>query len=101
MLNVIIVVLTFLVSMMVSIMIMRNRGSRWSGMLAAIAINVLVLVIAYVQLYNHDEKSRRFGIDYEKRYTLLLSIPILTYMNFSWLSISSRRKMINQKNREA
>ena len=70
---------------------MRNRKSKWQGMLLAIVINVLILGLAYWFLYNLDEESRLFGIDFNSRYTLIASIPVITWINFIILSYDRKR----------
>lgn len=70
---------------------MRNRKSKWQGMLLAIVINVLILGLAYWFLYNLDEESRLFGIDFHSRYTLIASIPVITWINFIILSYDRKR----------
>lgn len=70
---------------------MRNRKSKRQGMLLVFVINALILGLAYWFLYNLDQESRLFGIDFHSRYTLVVSIPVITWINFIILSFDRKR----------
>jgi hypothetical protein len=90
-LNFIFIAFSLIASTILSILIMRNRKSKWLGMLSAFVINMLILGSAYWFLYNIDEESRLFGIDFHSRYTLVMSIPVITLINVIILSLDRKR----------
>lgn len=72
---------------------MRKTKSKWLGMLSAFVINVIMLGLSYWFLYNLDEESKLFGIDFHSRYTLVGSIPVITWINFIILSFDRKREV--------
>ncbi len=88
----IIIAISFIVSTVLSIFIMRNRKSKWLGMLSAFVINTIILGLAFWFLYNLNEESKLFGIDFYSRYVLVISILIITWINFIILSFNRKGK---------
>ncbi len=93
MLNFTVIVFSFIVSTALSMKIMRNKKHKWLGMLSAFVINAIILGMGYSFLYNLDEESRLFGIDFHERYILVISIPVITWINFIIISIVRKREI--------
>ncbi len=92
MLNFIVIVFSFIMSTALSIMIMRNKKYKWLGMLSAFVINAIILGMVSWFLYHLDEESGLFGIDFHDRYILVMSIPVITWINFIIISIVRKRE---------
>ncbi|MBB6637446.1 hypothetical protein [Cohnella thailandensis] len=81
---------SFLISTILSVRIERESKSKWLGMLTAFCSNAFILTSAW-KLYGLDDETRMFGIDFQGRNALLLSIPILTWLLFMLLSYIRKR----------
>lgn len=74
-------------STILSVSVMRNKKRKWLSLLSAFIINVIILGVAYWFLIDIDEESRLFGIDFHKRYYLLIAIPFITCVNYFIVSV--------------
>jgi hypothetical protein len=90
-LNFVIIAISFIVSTILSLFIMRNKKSRWLAGLSAFVINTTILGLTYWFMYNLNEESRLFGIDFHNRYVLVVFIPLLTWINLIILSFKGIR----------
>ncbi len=91
--NFVIIMFSLLVSTILSVLILRNRNNKWLGMLSAFFINTLILVIATWVLHSLDDEARLFGFGHSGRYVLVISIPIITWINFLILSFVRNREV--------
>ncbi|WP_042163392.1 hypothetical protein [Paenibacillus gorillae] len=89
--NLIIIIFSLIVSTALSVFIMRNRKSKWLGMLSTFVINMIMLGGAYGLFYNFDEEFRLFGTDTHARYILVMCIPVMTWINFMIISVVRNR----------
>jgi len=80
--NIMIIFLSFIVSTILSVVVMRNKKSRWVAVSLALMINVIILGAAYWLFFNADKESQLFGIDFHDRYFLLVFIPVNSYLNY-------------------
>lgn len=86
--NFVIIAISFIVSMIVSLFIMKNRKSRWLAVLSAFVMNTTILGLTYWFKYNLNEEARLFGIDFHNRYVLVAFIPLLTWINYIIISFN-------------
>ncbi|WP_080848104.1 hypothetical protein [Cytobacillus gottheilii] len=80
---------SFIVSTIVSVLILKNTKSKWKSRLSAFIINTFILAAATWILYISDEEAIMFGFVH---YVLVLSIPIITWINFIILEVIKYRK---------
>lgn len=89
--NYAIIVCTFLLSAYVSIRVMKSTRDQWLGMAAALGINSVILGTSAWLLLRTDEQMRVFGIDHASRYTLIIALPVITWIHFLMLSYVRNR----------
>lgn len=82
---------SFIVSTICSILILKNRRHKWLSISSAFLINLLILSTAIYFLFILDEESRVFGADFNNRYMLLISIPLITWLNYIILLFENSR----------
>lgn len=81
-LNYLIMALSLLVSTMISVVILKKKKNNLLSMLAALCLNMLILVGAMWISYSLDEEAQVFGLVNSGQYTLIFAIPIITWINF-------------------
>jgi len=91
-LNIIVILCSFIVSTIISVVVMRNKQRKWLALLAALMVNVILLGTAYWLLYSVDRESQLFGIDFQDRYLLVAFIPVVTILNYIILSFDIKLK---------
>ncbi|GMK41191.1 hypothetical protein PCCS19_42470 [Paenibacillus sp. CCS19] len=95
--NNVIIVCTFLLTAYVSIRVMKSTRDQWLGMAAALGLNSVILGMSAWLLLRTDEQVRLFGIDHANRYTLIIALPVMTWVHFLMLSYA-RKRMGRHKN---
>lgn len=90
--NITVMISSLIVSTIISVVVMRKKSKKWLALLAALMINVILLGTAYGILYNTDQESQLFGIDFQARYQLVVSIPLITYLNYIIFSFAIKLK---------
>lgn len=81
--NIFIISFSFLVSLIVSNLILKHRKyNRWIALLSAFCTNTVILSLATWTFHLVNEEYRIFGIDFHHRNSLVLSIPIVTWINY-------------------
>jgi membrane-bound acyltransferase YfiQ involved in biofilm formation len=79
---------SFIVSAIVSVLILRNKNNKLLSTLSAFILNSVILVGAAWGLYITDEEARMFGFVH---YDLVFSIPIITWVNWLLLAYYNRK----------
>ena len=87
-LNFVIMSFSFIVSAIVSVLILRNKNNKLLGTLSAFIVNSLILVGAAWGLYIADEEAKMFGFVH---YDLVFSVPIITWINWLLLTYYNRK----------
>ncbi len=86
--NFVIMSFSFIVSAIVSILILINKNNKLFSTLSAFILNSLILVGATWSLYITDEEAKLFGFVH---YDLVFSIPIITWVNLLLLTCYNRK----------
>ena len=87
----IIMLISFFVSTVVSVLTLKKNNKRWFALLTALSLNTLVLVGATWILYRINDESKVFGIGQTNLYELIFSIPIISYINLFILQFMRSR----------
>ncbi len=60
------------------------------SMLSAFCLNTLMLIIATLGLYSINDEARAIGFGHSGLYMLIVTIPIVTWINFIILQFVKR-----------
>ncbi|KAB2331391.1 hypothetical protein [Bacillus mesophilum] len=82
---------SFIVSTIVSVLILKNTKSKWKSRLSAFIINTFILATSTWLLYITDEEAKMFGYVHV---VLVVAIPIISWINFIILEVSKYKKWI-------
>ena len=94
----IIMLISFFVSTVVSILTLKKNNKRWLALLVALGVNTFILIGATWVLYSINDEAKMFGIGQTNLYELIFSIPIISCINLIILQFmrSRWRKMNNE-----
>ena len=94
--NYAIILLSFLVSTIISVLIFKKKKHKWITLLSAFILNTLIFVGTTWVLYRLDEGAQIFGFGQSVLYVLIFAIPIITWVNFVILQfVKTKEKLLN------
>jgi len=77
----IIMLISFFVSTVVSVLTLKKNNKRWLALLVALGVNAFILIGSTWILYMINDEAKVFGIGQTKLYELIFSIPIISCIN--------------------
>ena len=87
----IIMLISFFVSTVVSVLTLKKKNKRWLALLIALGLNTLILLVATWILYSINDEAKMFGIGQTNLYELIFSIPIISCINLIILQFMRSR----------
>ena len=85
MLNIIILLISFLISIVISMKLQKKSKSK--AMVSIIIINIFITVTYFLIFHFLDEEVRIFGYSQSNKYLVLSLTPVVIWMNFFILSL--------------
>lgn len=82
---------SFSLSTVASVLFLKKTSNKWLAMFVAFCLNSLVLGTSTWIIYLTNDEVRQFGLGPTNVFQLILSIPIITWINLLILVFSSRR----------
>lgn len=67
--------------MIVSVIFWKQRNKYFQSMILALCINTLILLTSFWLIYQNDYEAWVFGLFNSEIYILLVSIPLITWVN--------------------
>lgn len=77
----IIILLSLTISNIVSVIYWNQRNKYFQSMILALCINTLILLTSFWLIYQNDYEAMVFGLFNSDIYILLVSIPLITWVN--------------------
>ncbi len=90
------ILISFIISSAASVLFLKKNNNKWLALLVAFCLNTLLLGTATWVFYLTRDEVRLFGIGTTNVSQLILSIPLITWINLYILEIA-KRKLVNNK----
>ncbi|GKV54440.1 hypothetical protein NCCP2222_03870 [Sporosarcina sp. NCCP-2222] len=73
-----------------SVAILKKTEHKVWSMVSAVFVNIIILLSTMFIMYNMNEEARIFGVDDSESLTLIIAIPIISWVNFVLLQFVNK-----------
>lgn len=83
---------SLVISTIGSVVILKKTNHKLRSMASAVFINIIILLSTMFIMYSMNVEARIFGVDYSGSLTLIIAIPIISWVNFVILQFVNRNR---------
>lgn len=91
--NIFILFFSLVVSVYVSVLMLKRNHKKWRALLIALGVNTVLLTAITWILFIYNDEARLFGIGQTNLLELIFSIPIITWVNFLILELVKQKRI--------